>query len=260
MFYAVQIDALLPSIDLLNRMINEINKDIEKNIKCNIKLGIAVGEVFTNNHQLIRYYHEKVEKELGNAKVAMKIEKYGRVDLGVSLVGNLFYKYRGALGKFEKDGFSKFYQEIEELRWLKSRKIFSNSFIFKLLNVLELEQKNLKKQFRHLLYFVLPKVKNTENSLYDLLFKYHLLSQVVEDAKEDEVQGTPQRLFDADKINPVLIPKLKLILLLIDDRFVQFEDDSNFAFKYIIQKERYSKQHDTIMRVMFTKSLNYLVE
>ncbi|MBC2576290.1 hypothetical protein [Peptostreptococcus canis] len=53
MFYAVQIDALLPSIDLLNWMINEINKDIEKSIKCNIKLGIAVGMVFTNNHQPI---------------------------------------------------------------------------------------------------------------------------------------------------------------------------------------------------------------
>ncbi|MBP1998485.1 hypothetical protein J2Z72_001385 [Peptostreptococcus canis] len=52
-FYAVQIDALLPSIDLLNWMINEINKDIEKSIKCNIKLGIAVGMVFTNNHQPI---------------------------------------------------------------------------------------------------------------------------------------------------------------------------------------------------------------
>lgn len=259
-FYAVQIDALLPSIDLLNRMVNEINKEIEKNIKCDIKLGIAVGVVFTNNHQPIRYYHEKVEKELGDAKVAMKIEKYGRVDLGVSLVGNLFYKYRGVLGKFEKDGFSKFYQEIEELKWLKRRKIFSNSFVFKLLNALESDKENPKKQLRHLLYFVLPEVKNTENSLYDLFFKHYLLSQVVEDAKADEGQKIQKRLFDTDKIKSVLIPKLKLILLLIDDRFVQFEDDSNFAFKYIIQKERYSEQLDTIMKVMFTKPLNYLVE
>lgn len=259
-FYAVQIEALLASIDLLRKMIKEINEDIETDIQSEIKLGIAVGVIFTNNHQPIRYYREMVEKELSIIKEKMKIEKTDRVDLGVSLAANLFYSYRGNLGISEKDGFSKFSQEIEEIKWLKSHNAFSNSFIFNLLRVLESSEKDTEQQLRHLLYFLIPDVQKTEKSKYDLLFKYYLLSQVVEDKKESKENKPEERLFDARKINSILIPKLKLVLLLTDDRFVTLDKNKDCKFKSIIRKENYSKQVENIIRVMFTKPLNYLIE
>lgn len=262
-FYAVQISSLLSSIDLLHKMIKEINKEIKKyKNQEKIELGIAVGVIFTNNHQPIRYYHEMVEKELAIAKKHMKINKVDRVELGISLAGNLFFGYRGILGNLEQDGFSKFSQEVEELKWLRNQNIFSNSFIYKLLHILETDKENgkeeMKQQLRHLLYFLIPDTKKTEKSMYDLFFKCYLLSQVVEDKVNKNCKSFG-KLFDEEKINSILIPKLKLILLLIDDRFINLEEKSNFGFKYIIRNENEIKKINNVMSVMFTKPLHYII-
>lgn len=277
-FYAVRIDALLSSIDMLHKIIKEINVDI-KNGK---ELGIAVGVIFTNNHQPIRYYREMVERELSVAKKCMKTKKAGRVDLGVSIDGNQFYGYRGILGTGESDGFLRFVREIEELKWLKKEKIFTDSWIYNLLEALEQEEEqevneavqeneNIgREQLRKLLYFMIPDTKKTEQSGYELFFKYYLLSQVLADSQKQEDTNKNQdpdntnkhgeKSFEPDKISSVLIPKLKLITLFTDKRFVCLDIEENFGFEKIISKARYSDQLRRVMSTLFAKPLNEICE
>ena len=79
-FYAVRIDALFDSIIILSNLIKDINKELKmkQSNSNNIELSIAIGVVFVNNHQPIRYYRQMVEIELSKAKKKMKIEKHFR--------------------------------------------------------------------------------------------------------------------------------------------------------------------------------------
>lgn len=269
-FYAVDIDALLDSIGLLSALVRELNDDIYKLELKSVKqkIGISIGVIFTNNHQPIRYYREAVESELSRVKHRMKKEKGSRAILGISLTGNCFFEYDGMMGLREEDGFKRFVQEIEELKWMKKKEVFTRTSIYNLVEVLEkkedenrcsdpkqkddrsLKERNDKRKIQLLLYFLMLEFKETEQSAYELLFKYYLLSQVIEEHKG---KGK-ERGFDVDKIENALIPKLKLILLLTDERFVSLERNENLQFRYILS----DKKLDQISSVMFTKPLNYI--
>lgn len=69
-FYTVRINALFESIKVLHNMIKEINQELNKiqGKYGEIELSIAIGVVFVNNHQPVRYYNQMVEKELSVAK------------------------------------------------------------------------------------------------------------------------------------------------------------------------------------------------
>lgn len=270
-FYAVSIDALLDSINLLSTLIRELNDEICKlNLRgVQEKLGISIGVIFTNNHQPIRYYREKVEDQLAKAKNRMKEEKGSRAILGVSLAGSCFFEYDGMKGTGEEDGFKRFVQEIKELQWLKHKEVFTTTSVYNLMEALEnkggekghgkrktksSKSQNIKidENIRLLLYFLMPEFQKTSKSVYDLFFKYYVLSQVVEDSKD----GKKERGFDAEKIQKVLIPKLKLILLLTDERFVSIGKTEKSDFRYIVSE----KKLDRILSTMFTKPLNYISE
>ena len=65
-FYAVRINALFESIKVLHNTIKDINQELKKiqGESGKIELSIAIGVVFVNNHQPVRYYNQMVEKEL----------------------------------------------------------------------------------------------------------------------------------------------------------------------------------------------------
>ena len=127
-FYAVRINALFDSIKVLHNMIKDINQEL-KEIQGEygkIELSIAIGVVFVNNHQPIRYYSQMVEKELSVAKKNMKEQKSFNAVAGISMAGNLFYIYKEGLGYGENNGFFRFCNEVGELKEMMEEKIYKN--------------------------------------------------------------------------------------------------------------------------------------
>lgn len=267
-FYAVRITALFESIKVLHNMIKDINQELKEiqGESGKIELSIAIGVVFVNNHQPIRYYSQMVEKELSVAKKNMKEQKSLNSAVGISMAGNLFYIYKEGLGYGENDGFFRFCNEVVELKEIMEEKIFTRTSLHNLLMNLETE-KDKDKQMLYVLYYVKPNLRtgdigNTQENK-ELYFKYYLLSNLVE-AKGDE-KNKNERYFVPERIDDILIPKLKLILLLLKeqycDKYEDFETEK-FSYKYIIplDKTAVTDQKRRMRSVMFHKPINYILK
>ncbi len=267
-FYAVRINALFESIKVLHNMIKEINQELNKiqGKYGEIELSIAIGVVFVNNHQPIRYYSQMVEKELSVAKKNMKEKKSLNSVVGISMAGNLFYIYKESLGHGENDGFFRFCTEIGELKEMMEKKIFTRTSLHNLLINLETE-KDKDRQMLYALYYLKPNLRigdigNTEENK-ELYFKYYLLSNLVE-AKGDE-KNKNERYFVPERIDDILIPKLKLILLLLKEQYCDKYEDfeaEKFSYKYIIplDKTAVTDQKRRMRSVMFHKPINYILK
>ena len=262
-FYAIRIDAMFDSIRILHEMIEEINQIIKEkqNGENIVELSVAVGVVFVNNHQPIRYYRQLVEKELSEAKKKMKTEKAFNSVLGICIASNLFYIYKENLGFGENDGFYRFYKEIRDLQKMMNEGVFTRTALHNFLIYLETE-KDEKKQMLHALYFLKPNLRTGEISNIkenaELYFKYYWLSHLLEKKKEKQDQN--ERYFVPKKINEILIPKLKLALLFLKEQYSFPKEDWNY--QYIISSKEISKkdQERRMRSIMFHKPINYILK
>ena len=262
-FYAIRIDAMFDSIRILHEMIEEINQIIKEkqNGENIVELSVAVGVVFVNNHQPIRYYRQLVEEELSEAKKKMKTEKAFNSVVGICIASNLFYIYKGNLGFGENDGFYRFYKEIRDLQKMMNEGVFTRTALHNFLIYLETE-KNEKKQMLHALYFLKPNFRTGEISNIkenaELYFKYYWLSHLLEKKKEKQDQN--ERYFAPEKINEILIPKLKLTLLFLKEQYSVPAEEWNY--QYIISSKKISKkdQEKRIRSIMFHKPINYILK
>lgn len=269
-FFAVKIESVLDSILILRNLIDDINDEINKKINSLsndkssklTKLVISVGVEFTNNHQPIRYYREIVERELHNAKkfTKEKNSKEIKAILGTSIAGNLFYSY-DRKGIREDDCFSKFKTEILELIQLKNENIYTNTFLHNFLYALENidisnknNEDNIKKFVNTFLYFLCPDIRNVESKIIpkELYLKNYFMKMFMKNKKENEDEN--QIVYDKSNFKNV-ISKLKLILLLTDEKYI-----SNIRlsqFRYIVF-EKNDETRDFLNSNMFIKPLKYI--
>ena len=263
-FYAVRINALFESIKVLHNMIKDINQELKEiqGESGKIELSIAIGAVFVNNHQPIRYYSQMVEKELSVAKKNMKEQKSLNSVVGISMAGNLFYIYKEGLGHGENDGFFRFCNEVGELKEMMEEKIFTRTSLHNLLMNLETE-KDKDKQMLYALYYLKPNLRtgdigNTQENK-ELYFKYYLLCHLVEE-KRDGKNGD-ERYFVSEKINDILIPKLKLILLFLKEQYSDKFGKAEIK-KYIVLSNEAdaADQKRRIRSVMFHKPINHILK
>ena len=263
-FYAVRINALFESIKVLHNMIKDINQELKEiqGESGKIELSIAIGAVFVNNHQPIRYYSQLVEKELSVAKKNMKEQKSLNSVVGISMAGNLFYIYKEGLGHGENDGFFRFCNEVGELKEMMEEKIFTRTSLHNLLINLETE-KDKDKQMLYALYYLKPNLRtgdigNTQENK-ELYFKYYLLCHLVEE-KRDGKNGD-ERYFVPEKINDILIPKLKLILLFLKEQYSDKFGKAEIK-KYIVLSNEAdaADQKRRIRSVMFHKPINHILK
>ena len=253
-FYAVRIESVLNSINLLNDMVLNINKEISKYTRKSI--SISVGVTFIDNHQPIRYYSEEVEKELSIAKELTKKKNNNKdsVSLGVSISGVMFYKYIGQAGKGEEDGFKKFQTEIRELIYLQKEKIYTNSFIHKLVEILENET-DIEKQIQLLLYYAKPKSQLEKDSEINLFSNYlfqQLLKTEIKIRKDGKNES--KKYLYPKMINKVLIPKLKLIMLLTNENYSKTEKKLDIKKEYILE----NKMKNRLKSRLKTRPLYYI--
>lgn len=262
-FYAIRIDAMFDSIRILHEMVEEINQIIKENSNGEdiVELSVAVGVVFVNNHQPIRYYRQLVEEELSEAKKNMKTEKAFNSVVGICIASNFLYIYKENLGFGENDGFYRFYKEIRDLQKMMNEGVFTRTALHNFLIYLETE-KDEKKQMLHALYFLKPNLQTGEISNIkenaELYFKYYWLSHLLE--KKREKQGQSERYFETEKIRKILIPKLKLALLFLKEQYSVSVEDWNY--QYIISSKEISKkdQERRMRSIMFHKPINYILE
>lgn len=270
-FFAVKIDSVLDSILILRNLIDDINDEINKKInslsndkssKLN-KLVISVGVEFTNNHQPIRYYREIVERELHNAKkfTKEKNSKEIKVILGTSIAGNIFYSYLEGQGTGEKDGFYRFKTEMLELIQLKNENIYTNTFLHNFLYALENidiysknNEDNIKKFVNVFLYFLCPDIKNVESKVIpkELYLKNYFMKMFMKNKKENEDEN--QIVYDKSNFKNV-ISKLKLILLLTDEKYIS--NISLNKFRYIVFEKK-DETRDFLNSNMFIKPIKYI--
>ena len=269
-FFAVKIESVLDSILILRNLIDDINDEINKKINSLsndkssklTKLVISVGVEFTNNHQPIRYYREIVERELHNAKkfTKEKNSKEIKAILGTSIAGNLFYSY-DRKGIREDDCFSKFKTEILELIQLKNENIYTNTFLHNFLYALENidisnknNEDNIKKFVNTFLYFLCPDIKNVESKVIpkELYLKNYFMKMFIKNKKENEDEN--QIVYDKSKFKNV-ISKLKLILLLTDEKYIS--NISLNQFRYIVFEKK-DETIDFLNSNMFIKPLKYI--
>ena len=245
--------------DEINKKINSLSNDKSSKLT---KLVISVGVEFTNNHQPIRYYREIVERELHNAKkfTKEKNSKEIKAILGTSIAGNLFYSYDGK-GIREDDCFSKFKTEILELIQLKNENIYTNTFLHNFLYALENidisnknNEDNIKKFVNTFLYFLCPDIKNVESKVIpkELYLKNYFMKMFIKNKKENEDEN--QIVYDKSKFKNV-ISKLKLILLLTDEKYIS--NISLNQFRYIVFEKK-DETIDFLNSNMFIKPLKYI--
>lgn len=271
-FYAVRIDALFDSIMMLHKMIEIINQEIvtlkQKNrsnqeVKKNqaeentIALSLAVGVVFVNNHQPIRYYRQMVEEELSQAKKKMKTEKALHAVVGISMAKNFFYIYEGSLGYGESDEFNHFCKEIQDLQKMIDEKVFTRTALHQFLLNLEIE-KDKEKQMLYALYFLMPNlrtgdIRDTEEKK-ELYFKYYWLAHLVEEKKKEN--GRKERYFVPEKIEAILIPKLKLVLLFLKEQYAMYSEAHSEPDEFASLSK---KPWLDIKLVMFYEPMNYIL-
>ena len=272
-FYAVRINALFDSIRMLRKMIEIINQEIvtlkQKNKstqeakknqteKNTIALSLAVGVIFVNNHQPIRYYRQMVEEELSQAKKMMKTEKALHAVVGISMAKNFFYIYKGSLGYGESDGFNRFYKEIQDLQKMRDEKVFTRTALHKFLLNLEIE-KDKEKQMLYALYFLMPNfitsdIRDTDENK-ELYFKYYWLAHLVEERRKEK--GKEERYFAPEKIEAILIPKLKLVLLFLKEQYAISSKAQ--VYQCIIPSKNLSDRVKNIRSVVFHKPINYIL-
>ena len=267
-FYAVRINALFDSITVLHNMINEINQKLDEiqNKANKIELSISVGVVFVNNHQPIRYYRQMVEEELSVVKKDMKKNKSFNSVVGVSIAKNLFYIYKEGFGYGESDGFFRFCNEVRELRKMMDEEIFTRTSLHNLLINLETER-DQEKQMLYALYFLMPNLRTGDISdkeeNKELYFKYYWLSLLVEEKRNG--QNKNERFFLPENINKILIPKMKLILLLLNKKYYDKDEEyksKEFNYNCIISSNNksFADQKIRIRSVMFHKPINYILK
>lgn len=254
-FYATRIDGVIDSIKVLRNMVGDLNEEIKTQTegKISIDLSLAVGVVFVNNHQPVRYYRQLVEKELDFAKTTMKTKKDLQAAVGISMAGNSFYIYKKGYGLGEKDSFYRFGQEVDELKDMLAKNVFTNTALHNLLINLEIEQ-DKKQQLFYALYFLRPNLQKGQLVNNDMYFKYYWLSQLVEDSTGQEAKE--EKDFELEKINNILIPKIKLVLLFLREKYSKPVEE--VEYKYIISKDT-KEQEKKVYSVMLNKPLNHLL-
>ena len=236
-FYAIRIDAMFDSIRILHEMIEEINQIIKEK---------------QNGENIV---------ELSEAKKKMKTEKAFNSVVGICIANNLFYIYKENLGFGENDGFYRFYKEIRDLQKMMNEGVFTRTALHNFLIYLETE-KDEKKQMLYALYFLKPNFRTGEISNIkenaELYFKYYWLSHLLEKKKEKQDQN--ERYFAPEKINEILIPKLKLTLLFLKEQYSVPAEEWNY--QYIISSKKISKkdQEKRIRSIMFHKPINYILK
>lgn len=242
LFFAVRIEHILNGVNLCKNLLQDLDRELSKNTDCP-RLSLSVGVEITYNREPIRYYYDRVNRQLDIAKQqeVYKNEKKEKnagefSTLKVAFNGNVFLdnvnedkEKREQIHKANPDTENWFYFTQNIYRMNEAIKIINSSkkdwyagnhFFYKLLQLLTdetLKQNQIKYQ-NTILYHLLPQTWGTgEKELQDAEFE--ILVPLMECISQETDKYKPKVLnWKLENIKK-LESYIQLRLLFSDPRF-----------------------------------------
>lgn len=271
-FFAVSISNIFDAIEILQTMLKNINEGIQDKIqdkeKNSVELTMSVGIDITENDQPIRYYYERVEEQLKQAKQAGK----SRQDIKMSIYfQNIkYFLYSEKADRYHRpNNWQNLIDNITFLNYARQDSdTLTSGYFYNLLKISEDEKLDNKAYLNSIFYYLLPSCSDlnrlkTEKYEGELVIK-SILMRLLEDENRKK-NGRPRyRIVSSDeeyksaskeyksaskdrkpsfKDHKADFKNLVRLFLLFSDEGYQAELDV-----YIDQKDRYQKKYDYLKK------------
>lgn len=283
-FFAVSANYLMKGIDICKEILRDINKEIQNLKQINqeiqnqekdsntIKLSMSIGVEFTFNREPIRYYYERVERQLETAKKEKRsiIEKDEKLeetksemlDIQLSINHYVFFditdnkeqKFYDKLEKY-KPQWKNFIDSISILKNAMEKGFKAHHFLYELLRKIT-DPKIYKDEVKYsnaVLYHLSPSYLNSSDKELreaELLLIAILLKQVSEkEGKQYELR------FDC-KQKKKLENYVRLLLLFSDSNLKIKDEDKEFVENTFDIKKIRSSIFNRVLRYLYTNNLN----
>lgn len=267
--FAVAIKDLRDGINLCIQLVQILNEEIQKKISNEeIKpvslLSISIGVEIVGNHEPIRYYHQRAEGQLEEAKHAPQVKElkdtvYTRICLNNTVFFNI---EKASLDKKEKDSlnrkqviqqWSHFLSTVEIIQQLQKEDFKIHHYLYGLIRKLDSElTKDEIACSNTVLYHLLPKHLESNNcSLREN--ELRLIEQLLGQVKK-WTNGSWELCFGKKQCIR-LQNYIKILLLFIDERF---EISVTTSVKCNSNMDQQEKKR--IRSLVFNKTLRLLFE
>lgn len=291
-FFAVAVEDLLRGVDVCRQLMKNVNREIEEKGIRNKKLGMSIGVEITFNKEPIRYYMERVEIQLKNAKnqiTPKEIEQF--LIMKISVWGLIFFDidyyamktYRESLKNDRKNGRKK----KAELSWQMQNVPIWSYFIsdVKFLNHIRTSSRKCSELLGkpNFFYTLLEDVTNEEICSDDVKYINHVLyrlepkyiehsSYILREAELILNSSLIRQLYMRDKDGFKIVldnstkqrfhTYLRLMILFSDIRFKLFKDKTENEDENAKEKnpDIFQKKKPDIRRMLFSKPREYLYE
>lgn len=273
-FFAVSVSHLMDGVDLCKRILNEINKGIHEIIGSSRQsialVSMSIGIDFTFNREPIRYYYERVQRQLELAKQAGTIEslKNSKSSYGIKLCINnfVFYDYgslnvKDKMSTDDKPNWRHFVHHVKRLKSAMEAGFAAHHFFYSLLEKITNPAINGStiKYSNAVLYHLLPhcvgKIKKTEREGELLLLEALMNQLIVKPIKSTKGERGEGELSFEPEQRERLERYVRLMLLFSDPRFnlVQVTRNNNE------KPEKFEQEHSARIRsTLFNKTMRYL--
>lgn len=270
-FFAVSANYLMKGIDICKEILRDINEEIREISKKN-SLSMSIGVEFTFNREPIRYYYERVERQLETAKKEKRsiIEKDNKLeeiqkemlDIQLSINHYVFFditdnKEEKFYDKLENDKpqWKNFIDSISILKNAMEKGFKAHHFLYELLRKIT-DPKIYKDEVKYsnaVLYHLSPSYLNSSDKGLreaELLLIAILLKQVSEkEGKQYELK------FDC-KQKKKLENYVRLLLLFSDSNLKIKDEDKEFVKNTFDIKKIRSCVFNRVLRYLYTNNLD----
>ena len=221
-FVACRVKDIFDVVEILKKIMKNLNKKISDNLSKEISLTMCIGVEITENKQPIRFFYERVEKQLEIAKKEKKNNK-------LIMIG--FYNRC-----FTYHGWNTMKSQIFFIQSLKDQN-----------NKKKADVKIISTTYLYNLYEILINLSNENSIEFRNLFFYQIFPEYIEDNDEWKYKlDTSLKSFiflnsyKNNSLNKKFIENLKIMILFLDNRY-SIASNSNDYFninkKYHFYKE-----------------------
>lgn len=218
-FFAVSVGDIFNGIKLMENILDDINSEIQSYGKQFLKL--SVGIEITKADQPIRFYSERVEKELKLAK------RYGRgredVKMSIALDDMVYPVYKEGTGE---NDWNDLVNDIRLLNVVKKRKkeMMTSYFNHILSAVTEVEDGNDVVYANTVFYWLRPTSSEIKAENYDyykdeIVIRTILMRQLAEEKEDKENFKCKYRIHFSEENKKRFEKRIRLFLMFSDNRY-----------------------------------------
>ncbi|MEB5479206.1 CRISPR-associated protein Cas10/Csm1, subtype III-A/MTUBE [Niallia circulans] len=264
-FFAVTAAHLLDGVTLCKEILQQLNEEItklRKQYSTNLRqLSLSIGIDFTFNREPIRYYYERVQRQVEEAKAYSrdckdKVEKSSYMKISIN--DYVFEDYEAE----KKSQWAYFKDDVKLLKGAIQEGFSANHFLYELLSKISdktIDSSDIKFS-NAVLYHLLPEHLESSNKKmreYELLITENLLRQLLVIKKSDSEKrksnprGGPERELSFERKQRERLERhVRMLLLFSDPRFA-ITGDKVKVTDFDFDKKR-------IRGTLFNKPLRYL--